>query len=456
MEWPRMTNLAQLRSLGLFDARVPRYTSYPTAPVFSSDVGAAFQTECLERLDPEVPVSVYLHIPFCERLCWFCACRTQGTQTLGPIESYLGTLEAELALVRRHLPAGVRMGRLHWGGGTPTILPPPMIRRLAQALKAVLRPAEPFEFSVEIDPTMVDERKIAALRAEGMSRASIGVQDFLPRVQEAIGREQSYEATETCVRALRAAGVTSLNTDLVYGLPHQSVGTLRETVNKVLALGPDRVSLFGYAHVPHMSKRQKLIDEAALPGDVARYELAGAAAGMFRQAGYDAIGIDHFALPGDTLAAATRSGQLRRNFQGYTDDTCPSLIGLGASSISRFEGGYVQNAPSTPGYAQRVEAGILAGQRGHRLGFEDRLRARAIEMLMCDFRMDLAALRDEFGDAAGSLAPINASVCERFAGLVTLSGDSLEIQTQGRPLARIVASQYDGYALVEATFSKAS
>ena len=451
-----MDSLARLRSLGLFEARVPRYTSYPTAPAFSREIGADFQAGCIERLDPSQPVSVYVHIPFCERLCWFCACRTQGTRTLSPVESYLAALEAELALVRRHLPAGIRMGRLHWGGGTPTILPPSMIRRLSQAIKAVLPPADALEFSVEIDPTMVDHAKIAALRAEGMGRASIGIQDFLPRVQQAIGREQSFAMTEACVRALRAAGVTSLNADLVYGLPHQTVATVRETVRQVLALAPDRVALFGYAHVPHMSKRQKLIDEVALPGDVARYGLACAAAGMFRDAGYRAIGIDHFALPGDTLAVAARNGRLRRNFQGYTDDTCHSLIGLGASSISRFGEGYVQNAPSTPGYMQRIDAGALAGHRGHRLSPEDKLRARAIEMLMCDFRIDLAVLCDAFGAEASVLTPIHADICQRFAGFVTMSSDSVDILPQGRPLTRMIASRYDVYGSVDATFSKAS
>lgn len=451
-----MPDIETLRRHGFFDARVPRYTSYPTAPVFSREIDAAFQSECLRRLSPSAPVSVYVHIPFCERLCWFCACRTQGTQTLTAVEAYLGSLEAELALLARYLPAGTRMGRLHWGGGTPTILPPPMIGRLSEAIKAVLPPAEEFEFSVEIDPTMVDEAKIAALAAEGLSRASIGIQDFLPRVQQAIGREQSFAATQACVDWLRTAGVRSLNTDLVYGLPHQTVGTIRDTVAKVLSLGPDRVALFGYAHVPHMSKRQKLIDERALPGDILRHRLASEAAEMFRAAGYDAIGIDHFARPGDTLAVAAREGRLRRNFQGYTDDTCPTLIGIGASSISRFEAGYVQNAAATPGYTQRIEAGALAGYRGHRLRADDRVRARAIEMLMCDFTMDIEALEQAFGDAARALAPIHATVCERFRGMVAMRDEVLDILPQGQPLARMIASQYDAYMDIGATFSKAS
>ncbi|SFG26018.1 oxygen-independent coproporphyrinogen-3 oxidase [Palleronia marisminoris] len=450
-----MENLDQLRALGLFDSRVPRYTSYPTAPVFSPAVGAEFQAECLEGLDPAKPVSVYVHIPFCERLCWFCACRTQGTRTLSPVERYLDTIEAELAQVAAHLPRGVRMGRLHWGGGTPTILPPELIHRLSQSLKAAIRPAEDFEFSVEIDPTMVDDAKIAALGAEGMTRASIGIQDFRDKVQKAIGREQSFEATDRCVRALRAAGIASLNTDLVYGLPHQTVETVRASVDKVLSLSPDRVALFGYAHVPHMSKRQTLIDEAALPGDLERHQLFRAASGMFRAAGLDPVGIDHFARPDDGLATAMRAGRLRRNFQGYTEDTCGTLIGIGASSISRFAGGYVQNAAATGAYTQRIGAGTLAGYRGHSLTETDKLHARAIEMLMCDFRIDMAALRAEFADS-DALEPIHATVAGKFPGMVAREGRDLRIRDEGRPLTRIIAAEYDEFRSIGATYSRAS
>lgn len=451
-----MEHIDQLRALGLFDARVPRYTSYPTAPVFSPETGAAFQTECLAGLDPAEPVSVYVHIPFCERLCWFCACRTQGTQTLAPVDAYLGTLEAELDLLKATLPAGVRMGRLHWGGGTPTILPPDMIRRLAGAIRAVIPPAERFDFSVEIDPTMVDADKIAALRDEGMTRASIGIQDFAPQVQAAIGRLQSFETTRDCVEMLRAAGIGSLNTDLVYGLPHQDEARLADSVEKVLTFEPDRVALFGYAHVPHMSKRQKLIDEAALPGDEARFRLARLAAEKFTAAGLDAIGIDHFARPGDALARAAAAGTLRRNFQGYTEDTCATLIGLGASSISRFPGGYVQNAAATPAYVQRVEAGQLPGARGHRHTGEDRLRARAIEMMMCDFAIDRGALAREFGPAAEALDSLLAGMPARFAPFVEADDDGVRLSGPGRPLARIVARAIDAYDIAQATYSKAS
>jgi len=451
-----MKHLDRLRRLGLFDTRVPRYTSYPTAPVFAPQVGEPFQAQALAALPATEPVSVYVHIPFCERLCWFCACRTQGTKSLSPVESYIGTLEQELALVKASLPAGLRMGRMHWGGGTPTILPPDLIRRLARAVKAVFPPTEDCEFSVEIDPTMVHRHKIDALATEGMTRASIGIQDFDPLVQHAIGRQQSFEETQTCVADLRAAGITSLNADLVYGLPHQDTARLQDTVSKVLALSPDRIALFGYAHVPWMSKRQKLIDEAALPQEMARYQLAELAAERFRNAGFQSIGIDHFAHPADSLSRAADTGHLRRNFQGYVDDTCATLIGLGASSISRLPSGYVQNAPATPAYTQRIEAGQLAGVRGHILRDDDLLRARAIEMIMCDFCLDLPLLRQRFGTRADQLRAEMHAIAQRFGDLLHIEDDRLIITPEARALTRIVAGAFDSYNPDGARYSQAS
>lgn len=451
-----MENIDHLTALGLFDARVPRYTSYPTAPAFSTAIDMGFQKAALKALDPRVPVSVYVHIPFCERLCWFCACRTQGTRTLSPVENYLNALKSELRLLAALVPPGLRMGRLHWGGGTPTILPAAMINDLADAIKAAIPPAKDFEFSVEIDPTMVDDSKINALAAQGMNRASIGIQDFSPTVQAAIGREQPYDLTEKCVQSLRRAGIASLNTDLVYGLPHQTLQTIEKSIEKVLTLDPDRVALFGYAHVPHMAKRQKLIDEAALPGDRERYGLAISAAAQFQAAGYEAIGIDHFSKPDDTLARAVHQGTLRRNFQGYTTDTCPTLIGLGASSISRFSQGYVQNASATAAYIQRIEAGNLAGFRGHEHSGEDAIRARAIEMLMCDFRIDFTALQDAAGTDISALAAIHDQVASAFPGLVHVTKTGLTILPQGRPVTRMIARMYDQYTSGTALFSKAS
>ncbi|MCA0851338.1 oxygen-independent coproporphyrinogen III oxidase [Salipiger thiooxidans] len=451
-----MKQIDRLRSFGLFETRVPRYTSYPTAPVFSPDVGAAEQATALAALNPADPVSAYIHIPFCERLCRFCACRTQGTKTLSPVESYIGTLEQELALLARTLPDGLRMGRMHWAGGTPTILPPHLIHRLARAVRAIIPPTADHEFSVEIDPTMVDPDMIVALAEEGMNRASIGIQDFNPKVQEAIGRIQPFDITKACVDDLRAAGIHSLNADLVYGLPHQDLTRLDDTITKVLELAPDRLAIFGYAHVPRVSKRQQLIDGDALPKEVERYELARLAAQRFIDAGFHTIGSDHFARPGDTLARAARSGLLRRNFQGCTDDTCPTLLGLGASSISRLLSGYVQNAPATGACVQRIESGTLAGSRGHVMTEDDLPRARVIEMLMCDFRVNRPALRQMFGDTSNIVDPMIAQVATRFRDYVELSENYLDISHEGRPLTRIIASWFDAYVPDGVKYSQAS
>ncbi len=449
-----MTHLDDMRRLGLFDSRVPRYTSYPPATAFTAETGAAFQKQALAALDPAVPVSVYVHIPFCERLCWFCACRTQGTTTLSPVANYLNVVMEELELLRDNLPAGIRMGQMHWGGGTPTILPAQMIRWLATAIRSVFPATDDFAFSVEIDPTLVDDDKIAALAAMGMTRASIGIQDFSEEVQEAIGRRQSFEQTESCVKALRAAGITSLNADLVYGLPHQTTTSLARTLSRIAALDPDRIALFGYAHVPTFSKRQKLLPESALPKEEDRYRLAQQAAHTFRKLGYEAIGIDHFAKPADSLAIAARTGHLRRNFQGYTDDTCPTLIGIGASSISQFAEGYVQNASATAAYIERIKAGGLAGHRGYAMTDHDRLHAQAINMLMCDFEIDLGTLARH--PLADELIPIHDSVLRDFEGYVFKSGSRIMITPQGRPLTRIIAQRYDGFSSIGAQYSQAS
>ncbi|MBQ2261037.1 MAG: oxygen-independent coproporphyrinogen III oxidase [Loktanella sp.] len=449
-----MDHIANLRRMGLFDARVPRYTSYPPATAFNPQVGADFQRDCLTGLDPAVPVSVYIHIPFCERLCWFCACATQGTTTLKPVENYLRVVKMELAMLARTLPAGVTMGQMHWGGGTPTILPPDMIRDLAQAVMDVIPPAPDFSFSVEIDPTLVDDAKIAMLADMGMSRASIGIQDFAPDVQAAIGRDQSFATTKACVDSLRAAGITSLNADLVYGLPRQTPDKLADTLAKVRALDPDRIALFGYAHVPNFSKRQKLIDETALPGEEDRYHLAQQAAHTFVAAGYQPIGIDHFGKPDDSLTIAANTGRLRRNFQGYTDDTCPTLIGIGASSISQYDAGYVQNASATAAYIARIEAGDLAGHRGYAMTPEDRLRAQVINMLMCDFDIDINALANH--PDADILTPVHQAILDNFAGFVERDGEKIRIFPAGKVLTRIIANAYDGFNAMAARYSQAS
>lgn len=441
-----MTQQPQLAVLGPFDTSVPRYTSYPTAPTFGAQVGAAEYAGWLAAIPAGSDISVYLHVPFCRRLCWFCACRTQGTSTLGPVADYVLTLLAELAMLRAHLAPGIRLARLHWGGGTPTLLSPDMIADLASAIFAALPLAPGGEFSVEIDPNEVDDARLDALCSAGMNRASIGVQDFDPDIQAAIGREQSFDLTRDVAQAIRARGVVSLNADIVYGLPHQTPDRITTSVQKLLSLSPDRVALYGYAHVPWMSRRQQMIPAEALPAPAARHELYHIAAELFMADGYRAIGIDHFALPTDSLARAAGTGHLRRNFQGYTDDTAPVLIGLGASAISRLPQGFAQNASATAAHTKAIRAGAFSTHRGHAMTAEDRLRARMIEMIMCDFAVDAAALARDFPERSALVADLCARIADRFGDKVTWNRTGLFIVPEARSMTRMIAQVCDGYA----------
>ena len=442
-----MTTDSQLAKLGLFDARVPRYTSYPTAPHFATAVGAPDFSDWAGALPVDSDVSLYIHIPFCRRLCWFCACRTQGTASLAPVATYLETLKAEIDLLAARLPAGVRLSALHWGGGTPTLLAPEMITELAGAIFAAVPMAPGGEFSVEIDPGEIDDARLDALAAAGMTRASIGVQDFDPEIQKIIGREQSFEVTEAAVNGIRARGVTSLNTDILYGLPNQSRTRITESVQKLLSLSPDRVALYGYAHVPWMARRQTLIPSDALPSPQERLHLFDTARRLFLWDGYDEVGIDHFARAGDSMAVAARDGTLRRNFQGYTVDPAPALIGLGASAISRFPQGYAQNLSGTGDYTREIRAGRFATGRGHAFAGDDLLRGRMIELLMCSFRIDRSAVQAEFDIPDEQLDRMFGEVRDRFGDFVRLTAAGLEIPPEGRPLTRMIARTFDSYEM---------
>lgn len=450
-----MNHVSQLRRLGLFDSRVPRYTSYPPATHFKSGMPADMVPAWLESIAEGTAISLYLHVPFCRRLCWFCACRTQGTRTLDPVIAYVDTVLAELALLRRHLPRGLRLSRLHWGGGTPTLLPADQMRRLAEAIFAVAPMAEGAEFSVEIDPSEIDAPRMAALAAAGMNRASVGVQDFDPIIQEAIGRRQSFELTGQAVDLIRSHAIASLNADILYGLPHQDPARMSETVQKLLALSPDRVALYGYAHVPWMSRRQVMIPEDALPGNEDRLSLFDTARDLFVADGYTEVGIDHFARPADGLALAQRTGRLRRNFQGYTDDAAEVLLGIGASSISRFPQGYAQNAPATGAYTAAVREGRLPVARGHAFTPEDRWRGRMIEQLMCDFAIDAAEMMLDHGLTPARLQQVFDPVIGQFGNMVEVGPWGLRITPEGRPLVRMVANMLDTYMAAPTSHSPA-
>ncbi len=437
---------------------VPRYTSYPTAPMFA-DVGESGMTQdFLDTVDPRQPVSLYIHIPFCDRLCWFCGCHSKQTRKYAPVAAYVDTLVAELELVGRALGMRPRLGHVHFGGGSPSLLREAECAKLHTAIARHMVIDTQTEISVEIDPSDVNEDTLAGLLAMGVTRASIGVQDFDPLVQDAINRPQTFAQTRAVVSQLRKAGIASVNIDALYGLPLQSADRLMRTINQVIALEPDRVALFGYAHVPWLKPHQRLIREQDLPGTLERFEHACAAGDRLADAGYVRIGIDHFARPDDALARAQASGELHRNFQGYTTDACEVLIGIGASSISRFPGGYLQNIVPTGRYKAAIEAGELPASRGLRLSDDDHVRGFMIERLMCDFEISYAVLRKRFGSSATPYI----TECRKVAalereGLCESDDAAFRIPFQARPFARIVAARFDAYLAADSTvkFSKA-
>jgi oxygen-independent coproporphyrinogen-3 oxidase len=429
-----------------YTGAAPRYTSYPTAPHFGPEVNCDIYTRWLGELRDDATISLYLHIPYCDRLCWFCACHTKQTLRYDPIVTYLVALKAEIAAVGARVPRSARVTAVHWGGGSPTMLKPADMIGLMDCLRQAFTIAPDAEISVEMDPNDLDEARYDALATIGLTRASLGVQDFDPTVQKAINRLQSFEQTRSVVEAVRARGVQSVNCDVLYGLPHQTIASLERTVADIISLDPDRIALFGYAHVPWMKKHQTMIPDAALPDVRQRFAQMARASDMLISAGYEAIGIDHFAKPADALALAARTGALRRNFQGYTDDAADALIGMGASSIGQLPQGYVQNMPATGEYQRAVEAGGLAAVRGIELSDDDRLRAQVIERIMCDFGFDFRPLRERFGNIAEAVvAEAGQYARHNLDGICLVDGEGFHLTEAGKPFARSVAAVFDRY-----------
>ncbi|RYE88331.1 MAG: oxygen-independent coproporphyrinogen III oxidase [Hyphomicrobiales bacterium] len=425
---------------------VPRYTSYPTAPHFHAGITSQTYLGWLADLPPSTPISLYVHVPFCDRLCWFCGCHTKQVLRYDPIAAYLKSVHREIETVARALAGRGHVVALHLGGGSPSMLKPDDLNALATAARELFVTAPQVEFSIEIDPNDMTEDRYDAFAAAGVTRISVGVQDFDPKVQTAINRIQTVEQTRAVVEGMRSRGVTSTNLDILYGLPHQTIATVERTVDLALAMRPDRIALFGYAHVPWMKTHQKMIDEAALPGVTERYHQSQAAAARIVAAGYQAIGIDHFALPGDSLAVAARDGKLHRNFQGYTTDRAPALIGFGASAISSLPQGYLQNVTATGEYLRGIAAEGVAIARGFAFDDEDRLRGWVIERLMCDFAVPVAELTDRFGAAADPvLQEMRYSALCDGDDLVAFDGAHFSVTERGKPFIRSIASTFDTY-----------
>ncbi|HET7605067.1 MAG TPA: oxygen-independent coproporphyrinogen III oxidase [Sphingomicrobium sp.] len=412
--------------------RVPRYTSYPTAPNFSAAVDAAEYRRSLRSLSASEPISVYLHIPFCREMCWYCGCNTSVSRRQAPISRYVSTLISEIGLVTSELGPRLRAAHVHWGGGSPTLLTAGDVARIHAVLQGSFDLTPLAENAVEIDPRTLTAELAAAFARAGVNRASLGVQSFDPQVQAAINRVQSFETTAAAVRLLRDCAVPAINFDLIYGLPFQSVRSCIETAEQALRMQPDRLAVFGYAHVPSFKPHQRKIDESALPGPAERHEQAMAIAAVLTAAGYRQIGLDHFALPGDSLSLAAERGTLHRNFQGYTADPCDVLLGFGSSAIGRLANCFVQNAARIPDYERRIAAGRLATVRGCHIAEEDKRRGAIIEALMCHYRARIDGLHPELSRLEED-------------GLIHRSGDLIEVVDEARPLVRTVAAAFDSY-----------
>lgn len=420
---------------------VPRYTSYPTAAQFTDAIGPDVLLRWLAAQPAGRRLGLYVHVPFCYRLCWYCACHTAAARSPAVMEVYASILLREARLVAAAVSPRAWAAR-QWGGGTPTQLGGKRFLKLSRALDALFPLAPGAEHSVELDPRAFSPALADALAAAGVTRASLGVQDFDPAVQAAINRYQDAACTAGAIDLLRARGIRRINLDLVYGLPRQTLDSLERTLSAALALRPDRFAVFGYAHVPWMSRRQKLIDESTLPGSALRHAMACLAAERLAAAGYRRVGLDHYARPDDPLAAAAERGELARSFQGYSDLPLEGTLGLGTSAITSLPEGHAQNEVQTAGYLAAIRAGRLATARGVARSEEDRLRGRIIERLLCDFAVDPAAeagTPDRFAALRPSLA--------RFAadGLILLEGSRITVTERGRPWVRTVAALFDSY-----------
>jgi len=444
---------AQPRNLIMkYNVRGPRYTSYPTALQFQEDFDEAAYRRMWQQASAEhaaAPLSLYVHVPFCEHLCYFCACNKVVTRQRTAIQRYLGYLGREIRLQAELLDADRPVTQLHWGGGTPTVLSGAETMELMHGLSRHFRLVDDDdrEYSIEVDPRTVDVERLALLRGLGFNRISLGIQDFDPTVQRAINRVQSLDQICGIVDAIRAHEFRSLSLDLIYGLPCQSSVSFGQTLRRVIALTPDRVSLYGYAHLPQRFKPQRALDQRTLPGPMARLTMLDMASDMLGRAGYVHIGMDHFVRPDDELALAQREGRLQRNFQGYSVKHAPDLLALGMSGISSTDRAYAQNARQLDRYYQALDEGRLPVERGVAMSEEDCLRRHVIMALICNLHCDFADFEQRFGRPFQDCFQQEWPELEQLQcdGLLTLSQDALTVTAPGRKLLRNICMRFDRY-----------
>ncbi|MHB8079347.1 MAG: oxygen-independent coproporphyrinogen III oxidase [Candidatus Krumholzibacteriia bacterium] len=430
-----------------YDRPGPRYTSYPTAPEWRDDFGPA---DCAAALAdaaaaPDRPLALYVHVPFCEERCAFCGCNVVVTRRRETADPYLDRLERELDLVADRLGPRRGVTQLHWGGGTPNFLDEPRLRRLMAMLRARFTLAPGAEVALEIDPVVSSPGQVRLLRELGFNRISLGVQDLDWTVLQAVNRRQPEELTRRIYGACRDAGFAGVNLDLIYGLPHQRPDNFGVTVTKIIALQPDRVALFSYAHMPWLKKHQAALDETALPDPRTKFALFHAARRQFLDAGYEQVGMDHFARPGDELAVARRERRVHRNFMGYTVLPADDLIGFGITAISEVAGRFVQNEAHLAQYYRTIDAGRLPAVKGIVLDADDKLRAHVISTLMCNFELRFAEVEARFGlDFAATFAVELAELAPLAAdGLIELSDHALRATDTGRLFIRNVCMPFD-------------
>jgi len=433
-----------------YDYAGPRYTSYPTAVQFHEGFTEdSYRSQALATNDGGRPLSLYFHIPFCARLCFYCACNKVVTKNRAHAVPYLQDLHREIGMQGELFSTDRRVDQLHWGGGTPTFLSHEQMSglMLETARHFNLRDDDTGEYSIEVDPREADAQTIALLREIGFNRISLGVQDLDERVQQAVNRIQPEEQTLVVMEAARAHGFKSINTDLIYGLPFQSVDSFARTLDRVIAFGPDRLSIFNYAHLPHLFKPQRRIDEADLPVPAEKLEILQLTIERLTGAGYVYIGMDHFARPDDELARAQQEGRLYRNFQGYSTHAGCDLVAMGITSISSVGNSYSQNVKTLDAYHERIDSGRLPVYRGVALGADDVLRRNVITDLICHFFLDIGALekkyRISFGDYfSAECAQLQAMQAD---GLLTFDEQAITVLPAGRLLIRNICMVFDSY-----------
>ncbi len=436
----------RLALLEKYSVAGPRYTSYPTAPAFTTEFAEEDYRSALAR--GSGPLSLYIHLPFCRHVCWFCACSVVYTNNQGRVAPYLALLNREMELLRPDLAADRSVSHLHLGGGTPTFLTPAELLELGAMLRRHFVFTAEAELGIELDPRTATRAHLDALDQIGFNRASLGVQDFAPKVQEAVNRVQPFEQTADLLAELRRRGYRELNVDLIYGLPHQTKESFAGTLEKILSLRPDRVSLFQFAYLPDLKKHQRNIHPEDLPQTHARIELFESALAQLNQGGYTHIGMDHFALPQSALARAQAEHRLHRNFQGYVAGGDPDLIGLGVTAIGRpARDVFAQNARSIESYRALLEAGRLPVERGLRLSKDDLVRGQVIQEIICHFELDFGTVEREFSVEFRSYFAKELNALEDFVreGLVTFTEAGVRVTESGRFVVRNICMVFDAH-----------